>query len=401
MKKNYLESKNKKGRGLLVLLLALGISTVGFSSKANAAIEQRNDYLISGSFYNSYTILGNGSAFYSSGSNSNGLLGAGLSMNSTKVPVEGIGTDFVMVRAGLAHTVLLNSDGTVWSFGFSSHGELGTGNKNDRETEPYQNNYINDVKEIGAGGYFTIALKNDGTVWAYGSNNFGQLGNASTVDSVKPVKVMNLSNIIRIDAGEDSSGALDKSGNLWVWGHGVSGVLGQGDTGNKLTPVLYPVSKVKDFSIGEDGINVLTEDGVVYTSGLNTYGELGIGKTPKTKQLIPAVVNISDVVQVSRGDSHSLVLKKDGTVWSWGSNGSGPVGDGTTINAMYPVQVQDSYTQPLQDIVAVNAAGRSSIAVNSTGVVYAWGRNINGQLGIDSTIDQRSATETLFPSIYE
>ncbi|OKP92288.1 hypothetical protein A3842_02435 [Paenibacillus sp. P3E] len=401
MKREHFKSVTRKGRKLSVLLIALAVSAVGFSTKTHAAIEQRNDYLISGSFYNNYVIMGNGSAFYSAGSNSNGKLGAGLSVNQSKVPVEGIGTDFVMVRAGLTHTVMLKDDGTIWSFGYSSHGELGTGNKIDTEREPYLNTYIDNVKEIGAGGYFTLALKNDGTVWSYGENNFGQLGNGSTIESVKPVKVSNLSNITRIDAGEGSGGALDKNGNLWVWGQNASGLLGQGDTVNRLTPVLYPATKVKDFSIGEDGINVLTEDGIVYTSGLNTYGELGIGKTPKTKQLTPAIVNINDVIQVSRGETHSLVLKKDGTVWSWGVNSYGPVGDGTTVNAMYPVQVLDSNSQPLQDIVVVNADGRSSVAVNSAGVVYSWGRNTNGQLGIDSTIDQKLAIETLFPNIFD
>lgn len=365
-------------------------------SKASETTSYR--YYISSNDTNSYVLMKDGSAFYSAGSNGNGKLGAGLNVNSSKIPVKGIGSDYKMVNAGGEFTVLLKNDGTIWSFGYSSHGELGTGEKTDVKREPYKNNFINDVREVSAGRYFTLALKNDGTVWAYGKNSKGQLGIGSTEDSLIPKQVLGLENIVKIDSSEFNGAALDSDGYLWVWGEGAFGQLGQGNKINQTSPVLYPVYNVKDFSIGDTGINVVDQDGDVFTSGLNTSAQLGIGNTSPTTVLEPVMVNISDVKQISRGKTHTLALKEDGSVWGWGINNYGQIGDGTTTNAKFPVQVLGPDYSPLSNVSYVHAESHS-MAIKSDGSILAWGRGENGELGINSTSTIKVPVETLFPNI--
>ncbi|MDP1510599.1 copper amine oxidase [Paenibacillus sp. CMAA1739] len=384
-------------------LTALAASTllVGSSITASADSDVNYDHLLSAGTNNAYLAMEDGSSFYATGSNANGKLGVGDGGGNNKTsPMQADVSDIAMIDAGDSHSTLLKKDGTIWSWGFASYGELGTGNKRDTARVPVKNKYIDNVKEVRAGGQFTLALKNDGTVWAYGENNFGQLGIGTkgvSAFSVKPVQVQGLEDIIAIDAGDSFGAALDKNNQLWVWGRGYDGALGQDDKENQLTPVQYRIDDIKTFTAGADRIYVLTNSGEVYASGSNTSGKLGDGTS--TFRRSPVLINISDVNRLKAGKTQTFALKNDGTLWGWGTNNEGQVGDGTDVFSIkVPTQVVDEMNTPLTDVVAFSAAGTHSHALTADGTVWSWGFNRNGELGIGNTKQQNAATKTNFPN---
>ena len=198
---------------------------------------------------------------------------------------------------------------------------------------------------VATGASHTIALKYDGTVWTWGNNTNGQLGNNSTENSSSPVQVKSadgngyLTNIIEISAGSDHNMALSKDGTVFTWGSNAYGQLGNGSSVNSMLPV-----QVKSA----DGNSFLT-----------------------------------DVVQISAGYVHSMALKKDGTVWTWGRNDGGQLGNNNTSNKSLPVQVKGgaSGSEYLTDVVQVTAGNWHSMALKANGTVYAWGWGQYGQLG--------------------
>ena len=294
------------------------------------------------------------------------------------VPYMGIASP--MVAAGGAFTVALKYDGTVWTWGNNTNGELGRGDKNSVYS-PVQvksadgNSYLTDIIFVSAGSNHTLALRKDGTVWAWGLNTYGQLGNNTTTGSSLPVQVkiangdLNLTNVVSISAGYQHNIALRKDGTVWAWGRNDGGQLGNSNTKNQLLPV-----QVKG---GASGSEYLT-----------------------------------DVVQVTAGNWHSMALKANGTVYAWGWGQYGQLGNGYTTNSddsdrysyekIYsaPVQVlngaQTSETGYLKEVVQIDAMGGTgrdgknrfgtSLAVTESKEVYGWGNSLYGALGVKSSI---------------
>ncbi|WP_254634769.1 copper amine oxidase [Paenibacillus sp. GbtcB18] len=383
-------AKNRMHTAALISVLTLASSPIPASAAINVY-----DSLLSAGESTTFLVKSDGSAFYAAGSNASGKLGYTGSTSNQTVPVQSVGTDIAMVDAGLSHSVLLRKDGTIWSWGSATYGETGTGLKTGVSNPPVQNVFLNNVKEVRAGNNFTLALKQDGTVWAYGKNSDGQLGIGTKDYSLKPLQVLGISDIVAIDAGDDFGAALSSDGSLWVWGNGAYGALGQGDKADQLLPVRYPLDNVQDFAVGSDRIYVLA-DGFLYGSGSNTSGKLGDGTT--TTRLSPTFINISNVADIDAGDTQTLVLKTDGTVWAWGQNTNGEVGDGTKQNAKVPVQVIDTSALPLTDVIAIDAGGTHSHALKADGTLWSWGSNASGQLGTGNSVSERFASRSKFPN---
>ncbi|MCL5037450.1 MAG: hypothetical protein M1269_10110 [Chloroflexi bacterium] len=301
-------------------------------------------------------------------------------------------TGVIAIAMGWNHSLVLKSDGTVWAWGDNRDGELGDGTYTDKNT-PVQVLNLTGVIAIVGGWHHSLALKSDGTVWAWGWNEHGQLGDGTggdyknNNDKNTPVQVSNLTGVISIAAGGDHSLALKSDGTLWIWGSNDYGKLGDGTDVNKNTPI-----QVK----GPDGIGYLTDiiaiaegdlhslalkaDGTVWAWGCNETGQLGDGtdvdkNTPIQVKGLDGIGYLTDVIAIAEGDLHSLALKADGTVWAWGYNYNGQLGDGTTTNKNIPIQVSN-----LTDIIAIAGGGNHSLALKSDGTVWAWGDNGFGQL---------------------
>lgn len=289
--------------------------------------------------------IGPGGTVWSWGYNIDGQLGVATATTVQRTVILLPSPNrIVSLRAGGLHSLALDTTGGVHAWGNSVSGQLGDGRAGNSLTrlQPQQVNLGAAVSAvaIAAGGEHSLALVADGTVRAWGSNAYGQVGDGTGTGSPivndfgpphyrpRPVAVVSLDQAIRIAAGDSHSLALRADGTVWAWGTNVEGQLGRGTAG-------------------------------------------GIGNAPAQ------VDGLTGVTAIAAGGRHSVALRSDGTVWSWGSNQRGQVGNGTTgAPVTRPAQVSG-----LTGVVAIAAGGFHSVALRSDGTVWTWGWNENGQLG--------------------
>jgi len=349
------------------------------------------------------------------GDNETGELGNGT-FYSSDTPVQVVGpngegflTDIIAIAGGGAHTIALKEDGTVWAWGNNYSGALGNGNNENSNTPvqvvgPNGEGFLTNIIAITAGYTYTVALKKDGTVWTWGSNYDGQLGNGTFDSSNTPVQVIGpdgedfLTDIIAIAAGDSHTLALKDDGTVWAWGDNFLGQLGNGTSVPSNTPVQV---------VGPDGIGTLTniiaigaggchsialkDDGTVWAWGDNFLGQLGNGTSVPSNTPVQVVGpdgigTLTNIIAIAAGGSHTLALRNDGTVWAWGRNYDGQLGNENNENSNTPVQVVGPNGEGfLTNIIAIAAGGFHSIALKDDGTVWAWGNNFNGQLGNGSS----------------
>ena len=284
-----------------------------------------------------------------------------------------------MVSGGHEHSLALKSDGTVWAWGFNGSGELGDGTNTNRLSS-VQAQGLTNITAVAAGAYHSIALRNDGTVWTWGRNSVGQLGDGTTTDRNTPMQVQGLSDVAVIARGHNHSLALKSNGTLWAWGSNYAGQLGDGTTTNRTAPVQV-LSGVSAIADGWDHVIVLKNDGTVWAWGLNNRGQLGDGTT--TNRTTPAQVQgLSDVTAIAPGLAHTMVMKSDGTIWAWGANNYGQLGNGTTAQSLTPARMDS-----ISGVTAIASGHHHSLALKSDGTVWAWGRNIYGAVGDGTVLD--------------
>lgn len=264
--------------------------------------------------------------------------------------------------AGSFHSLVLKVDGTLWSWGRNSFGKLGDGTTTDRST-PEQ--IMSRVESIVAGDSHNLAVKQDGTLWAWGYNEYSQLGDGSTMDRSTPVQIM--SGVRRVAAGQYFSLAVKEDGTLWAWGSNARGQLGDGTTTDRATPVQV-MSGVKSVAAGLMHTVAIKEDGTVWTWGLNIIGQLGDGTT--LNKTTPVQV-LSGVISVAAGLMHSEAVKEDGTLWAWGLNDFGQLGNGTNQARIVPTQV-------MTGVKSVSAAAMHTMVVKEDGTLWASGNGILG-----------------------
>lgn len=349
--------------------------------------------------YSSAQIIGVGSghAFYSCtdsslvawGYNFVGQLGDGTTtstLGSTPVAVNTV-SNAIAIAGGGFHTLFVKSDNTVWTCGSNLKGQLGDGTTTDR-LSPVQVTSLSGITAVDGGGDMSLFLKNDGTVWSCGSNTAGQLGDGTTTQRTTPVLVSSLTNIIAISAGNDGGSThslfLKNDGTVWACGKNLNGQLGDGTTTNRLTPVqITSLSGIIAIETGHSHSLFLKNDGTVWACGRNVKGQLGDGTN--TDRLTPVLVSIIDnITALAAGQEDSHYLKSDGTVWASGWNIVGQIGDGTFADKTSPVQVTS-----LSGITAFGSGVGHTVYIKNDGTLWANGSNGNGELG-DGTTTIRS-----------
>lgn len=294
-----------------------------------------------------------------------------------------------LIEGGYAHTLVLK-DGKVFGCGYNSNGEIGIDNKNYYDRWEIKSLIeipgLSGVRSVATGQYHSLAVKNDGTVWAWGDNWDSQLGDGTNQDRYQPVKVKGLTGIIEISAGYDFSMALKNDGTVWVWGDNSNGVLGVEYDSINIASEPVQVKGLEDvvaIAAGQYHCVALKRDGTVWTWGANWSGALGDG-TYDSRHTPGMVQSMTDVKSIAAGYCTSIVLKNDGTVWAWGANWDGQLGNGTTESSNVPVKVQE-----LTDVVYIAADYEHVLAVKNDGTAWAWGYNGYGQLG-DGTTEESS-----------
>ena len=321
------------------------------------------------------------------GSNEDGQLAAGndaelaalgIADTASKYLPMRIGTSYVAVSAGDKHTLAIKPDGSLWAWGSNRKGQIGDGTDKTR----YRPVLVGQgFVKATAGSHSSFAIKADGSLWAWGQNDFGQLGDGSKVDRSEPVLIGN--GYASVATGFVHTVALKPDGSLWAWGDNEVGQHGDGTTipRDSQTQRWSPVHVGDGYKeIAAEGLftMALKSDGSLWAWGNNNHGRVGDGsEAPRTS---PVKVG-EGFVRVAAG-SHVLALKADGSLWSWGYNGNGQLGDGTKDrNRKSPAQIGS-------DFKAIATGGYHSVAVKKDDSVWAWGNSWNAVLGDRSNTDR-------------
>lgn len=315
------------------------------------------------------------------GDNAYGDVGDGTTTQQDfPVRVQGL-TGVVQVAAGHYFSLALKSDGTVWAWGLNSYGQLGDGTRTNRAL-PVQVQNLTGVVAIAAGYDHALALTSDGHVWAWGNNSWGQLSSsAPSTGSTVPVQVSGLSNVVAIAADYELSVALRSDGTVWWWGH--FGIGGQTST----PTMISTISNVRAIAAGFGGkeIAALTSDGSVW--------EIGYNGSPQEVTGLPPIKAIS--ISPDPGSSwHAIALARDGSVWTWGWDDHGQLGNG-----VFDPTLNYSPAKVMSGAVAIAAGEGTSFAVDASGRVWAWGWNYLGALGTGAEGTIQSVAGKATPTI--
>jgi alpha-tubulin suppressor-like RCC1 family protein len=286
------------------------------------------------------------------------------------------------VSTGL-HSLAIQKDGTLWAWGWNSHGQLGLGDTLDRHNPTRVGTDSNWVA-VAAGTYHSLGLKSDGTLWAWGFNAQGQLGLGSTTEYHFPQQVAG-NTWVAVAAGSQHSFAIKAFGrSIWAWGFNAQGQLGLGDTTQRTTPALVPGSDWVAVAAGDLHSLGITSDGTLYAWGRNNLGQLGLNDT--TNRNTPTKVTWvgGGWMAAVAGSNHSLGLKSNSQLYAWGSNDHGQLGQGDTADRNTPTPVIMGGVE----CVAMAAGDSHSLALRPGGALYAWGNNGSGQLGTGNNLQQ-------------
>jgi len=336
---------------------------------------------------------------FSWGRNDTGALGlSDTSYRSSPVQV-GSTAIWTEITSGDIHSLGIRNDGTLWSWGDNTYGELGLGDTSVRYS-PTQVGTLTNWSKVSTGNNHTLAIKTDGTLWSWGYNGNGELGIGNTSTTLSPVQVGSHTNWAKISAGANHSLAIKTDGTLWAWGANTAGETGHGiSSGTGGSGVLSPrqVGLLTDWAEIAGG-NYFTlavkTNGTLWTWGDNPNGNLGSGNT--TDRSSPVQVGSLTnwkYVAASQGQTnfcHSLSVKTDGTLWSWGYN-NGALGDGTSTQRTSPVQVGGPFGAT--NWANVDAGSGCSIAIKTDGTIWTWGANFNGELGLGNTTTRSSPVQ--------
>ena len=290
--------------------------------------------------------------------------------------------EVIQVAAGYSHTAAVTKDGDLYMWGYNNYGQLGVYSNADSKIPIKVNNSSStlpekSVKYVALGYYHSAAITKDGSLYIWGCNSYGQLGDGTTTDRYTPIKIMD--NVASVSLGDYHSAAVTKDGSLYMWGYNYRGRLGDGTTTGRYTPVKI-MDNVASVSLGSGHSAAITKDGSLYMWGYNYYEQLGDGTT--TDRYTPVKI-MDNVASVSLGDFYSAAITKDGSLYMWGNNGYGQLGDGTTAKKTRPQRVASN-------VQSVELGNIHTTVISKDGGLYTWGDNRNGRLGNGTTIDSSS-----------
>ncbi len=325
------------------------------------------------------------------GGNYAGQLGTGSSdyVSTTPVAVSGL-TDATAVAAGGRHSLALRGDGLVVAWGLNNAGQLGNGTLTDTAVTT-QAAGLSGVSAIGAGAYHSLAVAADGSVWAWGWNDEGQLGNGTEASSSTPVQALGLTAATQVSGGFAHSLARTADGSVWAWGENFRGQLGNGTTTFSTVPLKVPVvTGIVAVAAGNGFSVALAADGTMWSWGANDAGQLGdatnvqslapvqvLAQAANPDPVAPTpAIPFGGVVAIAAGEKHVMALKGDGTIWAWGANNAGQLGNASGNGANVPQQVLGA-----GPATTIAAGSFQSLALGADGSVWVWGANDSGQLG--------------------
>lgn len=341
------------------------------------------------------------------GWNGIGQLGKGDSIQrSAPDRINNAWTNIADIDAGYYHHAAIvgrgsgppnSGTGSLWTWGYNGNGALGDGTIIHRSS-PVQVGTLTTWTKVSAGGYETMAVKNDGTIWIWGANSVGQLGQnvQPLTQRSSPVQIGSLTNWKIPVLGNGTAGAIKTDGTMWMWG-GSNGKVGDGTQTHRSSPVqIGTLTTWTQLTIGQVHNHALKSDGTLWSWGNNAWGQLATGNL--TDRSSPVQVGtLTDWRQVSAGEYAAAAVKIDGTLWTWGTNFHGELGDSTTVPKSSPVQIGTLTDWSRVEANATDYDFNFCMAVKTNGTLWSWGRNDNGQLGLGDNTTKRSSPTQVGP----
>ena len=307
---------------------------------------------------------------YGWGHNQIGQVNGGVAADPVLSPTRAVdsSSDVIQVASGVAGTLALHADGTVWAWG--DERMLGDGTRGTR-FQPGKVPGLPPIVKVTTGYSHALAIGADGSLWAWGESAFGELG-APNNGLYLPVKVP-LTGVVQVTAGYHFSVALRSNGEVWTWGFNDEGQLGQGhyslmDGTPRRAGTPYGITQI---SAGHYHTLALRNDGSVWAWGQGGNGQLGDGAFHTSSLPVRVDRHVAGITRIATGLKHSLAVAADGSLWAWGSNLQGQLGNGTFVSQNIPIKIA------LQAPVAlIDGGSQATVAVLGNGTMWAWGSTI-------------------------
>jgi len=383
----------KKKLCCILLIILMLLTTISFADMQVDRVTPVYKSIAAG-ISHSLAVRQDGS-LYTWGDNASGQLGDGTisswdweggfsTENDKSTPVK-IMDDVASVAAGVYYSLAVKTDGSLWAWGSKGYGMFGDGDGN--YTHPVK--IMDDVGTVVSGGSYSLAIKTDNSLWVWGANRFGQLGDGTIINRLNPIKIMD--DVAFVAAGGTHSLAIKNDGSLWAWGSNGNGQLGDGTGGNWNDYRAAPVKVMDDVisvAAGGSWSLAIKSDNTLWlwgsSLGLFTYGENINRNTPEKI--------MDDITKIYAGGERNFVIKTDESLWAWGDNPYGKLGDGTSIPKFTPVKILDN-------VASVAVGEHHTLAIKSDGSSWAWGGNGNGQLGDGTNTNGYSPVKIIGGSI--
>lgn len=341
------------------------------------------------------SIQGNSNMIFGWGKGNAGRLG-NLSASDRSSPVSVVGgVGWIKVTAGSeSYSLGLKSDGTLWGWGNNNLGLLGDGTTTNKSSPVSVVGGLS-WKDVSAGKYTSFGITRDGQLWSWGQGPNGVKGDNTTTSTSSPGTISGGGTTWKqVSCGTlDSAAAVKVDGTLWTWGSNNNGQLGDNTTVNKSSPITVAGGGTtwKQVSAGASSCGAVKTDGTLWTWGNGANGQTGKGSTTSVSSPTTTSGGGNDWKTVSFNYRNNGAIKTDGSLWMWGKNESGGVGDGTTINRLSPSQVAGGgYNWKSLAVGPFQLDGDNAFAVKTDGTLWAWGYNLAGQLGDNTTVSKSS-----------
>ncbi|MBM4191622.1 MAG: hypothetical protein FJ196_00910 [Gammaproteobacteria bacterium] len=327
--------------------------------------------------------------FNTDGQRGDGTVGAASdTVGTVTLPV---GRTARHITAGGSHALVLLDNGDVYAWGGNEFGQLGSGDLLSRST-PVRVNLPAPASAVAAGRSHSVALLTDGRVFAWGANNFAQLGNSGRDSAVTPV-ASQIINVVQIGSGNNHVLALRSDGSVWAWGANASGQVGDGSFKSARVPTPTGLIEIQRIRAGGEVSLAISQRRGLYIWGKNADGQLGLGLPSTMDAGVPTGVR-RGVIDAASGERGTLILGSDGLLVSAGANDAGSLGDGSTTG-----RTTFAAVSVVSQAIAVDFGGLSyGAAIGADGTTWTWGDNSSKQLGNATLPSTGTPTPTIVPS---